>query len=95
MEQFSIVGKDVPRNDARVKATGFAEYTDDMKLPGFILLITVGIFVASVGFTQQSKRMSILRQCIREVIWVEADCKNLGYKNCKAKVKKLQTRRYQ
>ncbi len=34
--QFSIVGKDVPRNDARAKATGAAVYTDDMKLPGML-----------------------------------------------------------
>ena len=36
MEQFSIVGKDVPRNDAVVKARGSAIYTDDMKLPGML-----------------------------------------------------------
>ena len=36
MEQFSIVGKDVPRNDAYAKARGSAVYTDDMKLPGML-----------------------------------------------------------
>ncbi|MBF0549150.1 MAG: molybdopterin-dependent oxidoreductase [Deltaproteobacteria bacterium] len=36
MNQFSIVGKDVPRNDARAKATGSAIYTDDVKLPGML-----------------------------------------------------------
>jgi CO/xanthine dehydrogenase Mo-binding subunit len=36
MEQFSIVGKDVPRNDAVAKARGAAVYTDDMKLPGML-----------------------------------------------------------
>ena len=36
MEQFSIVGKDVPRNDAVAKARGSAIYTDDMKLPGML-----------------------------------------------------------
>lgn len=36
MEQFSIVGKDVPRNDGRAKATGSSIYTDDMKLPGML-----------------------------------------------------------
>jgi 4-hydroxybenzoyl-CoA reductase alpha subunit len=37
MEHFSIVGKDVERVDARVKATGSAIYTDDMKLPGMLI----------------------------------------------------------
>src|SRR4030043_161167 len=36
MEQFSIVGKDIPRTDAEVKARGAAIYTDDMKLPGML-----------------------------------------------------------
>jgi 4-hydroxybenzoyl-CoA reductase alpha subunit len=36
MEQFSIVGKDIPRSDAEVKARGAAIYTDDMKLPGML-----------------------------------------------------------
>ncbi|MFC1883869.1 xanthine dehydrogenase family protein molybdopterin-binding subunit [Thermodesulfobacteriota bacterium] len=36
MERFNIVGKDVPRNDARAKATGSALYTDDIKLPGML-----------------------------------------------------------
>jgi len=36
MEPFSIVGKDVPRNDAYAKARGSAIYTDDMKLPGML-----------------------------------------------------------
>ncbi len=36
MESFSIAGKDVPRADARVKATGAAIYTDDIKLPGML-----------------------------------------------------------
>ncbi|MFH1154434.1 MAG: molybdopterin cofactor-binding domain-containing protein [Pseudomonadota bacterium] len=36
MEEFNIVGKSVPRNDARAKATGTAIYTDDMKLPGML-----------------------------------------------------------
>jgi 4-hydroxybenzoyl-CoA reductase alpha subunit len=36
MEQFSIVGKDVPRNDGRAKATGSSIYTDDIKLPGML-----------------------------------------------------------
>lgn len=36
MKQFNMVGKDVPRNDARAKATGTATYTDDMKLPGML-----------------------------------------------------------
>ena len=36
MEQFSIVGKDVPKTDGRAKATGTATYTDDMKLPGML-----------------------------------------------------------
>jgi 4-hydroxybenzoyl-CoA reductase subunit alpha len=36
MEAFSIVGKNVPRNDGRAKATGSAIYTDDIKLPGML-----------------------------------------------------------
>lgn len=36
MGQFDIVGKDIPRTDARAKATGAAIYTDDMKLPGML-----------------------------------------------------------
>ncbi len=36
MKQFNMVGKDVPRNDSRAKATGSAIYTDDMKLPGML-----------------------------------------------------------
>ena len=36
MEQFNIVGKDVPRNDAEAKARGASVYTDDMKLPGML-----------------------------------------------------------
>ncbi|SPF50858.1 4-hydroxybenzoyl-CoA reductase subunit alpha [Syntrophobacter sp. SbD1] len=36
MKEYSIVGKHVPRNDARAKATGSALYTDDMKLPGML-----------------------------------------------------------
>jgi len=31
-----MIGKDVPRNDARAKATGTAAYTDDLKLPGML-----------------------------------------------------------
>jgi 4-hydroxybenzoyl-CoA reductase alpha subunit len=36
MKQFSIVGKEVPRNDAEAKARGAALYTDDLKLPGML-----------------------------------------------------------
>lgn len=36
MDQFTIVGKDIPRVDAKVKAKGSALYTDDMKLPGML-----------------------------------------------------------
>lgn len=36
MEQFSIVGKHVPRSDAVPKARGSAIYTDDIKLPGML-----------------------------------------------------------
>ncbi len=36
MKEFSIVGKSVPRTDARAKATGAAVYTDDIKLPGML-----------------------------------------------------------
>ncbi len=36
MEPFTIIGKDVPKTDARAKAMGTATYTDDMKLPGML-----------------------------------------------------------
>ncbi|NOZ01804.1 MAG: molybdopterin-dependent oxidoreductase [Deltaproteobacteria bacterium] len=36
MAAFDIVGKGVPRTDARAKATGSATYTDDIKLPGML-----------------------------------------------------------
>ena len=36
MEQHAIIGKDIPRNDGRAKATGAAMFTDDMKLPGML-----------------------------------------------------------
>ena len=36
MKEYSIVGKNVPRNDARAKAAGTAVYTDDIKLPGML-----------------------------------------------------------
>jgi len=36
MARFSTVGKDIPRTDARAKATGAALYTDDIKLPGML-----------------------------------------------------------
>ena len=36
MKPFATIGKDVPRTDAREKATGAAAYTDDMKLPGML-----------------------------------------------------------
>ncbi len=36
MKEFSVVGKSVPRSDARAKATGTAIYADDMKLPGML-----------------------------------------------------------
>ena len=36
MTQYSIIGKGVPRVDAKVKATGEAMYTADLKLPGML-----------------------------------------------------------
>jgi len=36
MAGFDIVGKDIPRTDARAKATGAAVYTDDIKLQGML-----------------------------------------------------------
>ncbi|MFC1822172.1 xanthine dehydrogenase family protein molybdopterin-binding subunit [Thermodesulfobacteriota bacterium] len=36
MENYSIIGKDIPRTDGRAKVTGAAVYTDDMKLPGML-----------------------------------------------------------
>jgi len=37
MQTFTMVGKDVPRNDAEAKARGAALYTDDLKLPGMLV----------------------------------------------------------
>ena len=34
--QYTVIGKDVPRTDGREKATGSAVYTDDIKLPGML-----------------------------------------------------------
>jgi len=36
MENYDLIGKDVPRVDGREKATGTAIYTDDIKLPGML-----------------------------------------------------------
>ncbi|MFH0844625.1 MAG: molybdopterin cofactor-binding domain-containing protein [Pseudomonadota bacterium] len=36
MNSFSIIGKSIPRPDARAKATGAAIYTDDIQLPGML-----------------------------------------------------------
>lgn len=36
MTQYSVVGKGVPRVDGKVKATGEARYTADLKLPGML-----------------------------------------------------------
>ncbi len=36
MKELDIVGRSVPRDDARAKATGTATYTDDIKLPGML-----------------------------------------------------------
>ncbi len=36
MEKFKTVGKNIPKIDARAKATGAALYTDDMKMPGML-----------------------------------------------------------
>ena len=36
MKEFSMIGKNVPRIDARAKATGSAIYADDIKLPGML-----------------------------------------------------------
>ena len=36
MSDFKIIGMDVPRTDARAKATGNALYADDIKLPGML-----------------------------------------------------------
>ena len=34
---FSVIGTSVPRKDARDKATGAVQYTDDLKLPGMLI----------------------------------------------------------
>jgi 4-hydroxybenzoyl-CoA reductase subunit alpha len=36
MQQYSIVGKPLPRIDGKVKATGEAKFTDDLVLPGML-----------------------------------------------------------
>jgi len=36
MDEYTVIGKDIPREDGREKATGTAIYTDDMKLPGML-----------------------------------------------------------
>lgn len=36
MQKFEVAGKEIPRTDARAKATGAAMYTDDLKLPGML-----------------------------------------------------------
>lgn len=36
MDPYTIIGKNVPRNDGRAKATGTAMFTDDLKLPGML-----------------------------------------------------------
>ncbi|HIC86419.1 MAG TPA: 4-hydroxybenzoyl-CoA reductase, partial [Desulfobacterales bacterium] len=36
MKEFSVIGKEIPRADAWLKATGKALYTDDIKLPGML-----------------------------------------------------------
>ena len=36
MKEYSVVGKRVPRIEAAVKATGSAQYTDDMSLPAML-----------------------------------------------------------
>jgi 4-hydroxybenzoyl-CoA reductase subunit alpha len=36
MKEYSVVGKRLPRVDGAVKATGAAQYTDDMTLPGML-----------------------------------------------------------
>ena len=36
MNNYSVIGKDIPRVDGREKATGAAIYTDDIKLPGML-----------------------------------------------------------
>ena len=36
MDDYTVIGKDLPRVDGREKATGTALYTDDIKLPGML-----------------------------------------------------------
>jgi 4-hydroxybenzoyl-CoA reductase subunit alpha len=36
LKTYATIGQDIPRTDARAKATGAAVYTDDMKLPGML-----------------------------------------------------------
>ncbi|NLD37857.1 MAG: molybdopterin-dependent oxidoreductase [Desulfatiglans sp.] len=36
MDKYDIIGKSVPRNHTRDKATGAAQYTDDIMLPGML-----------------------------------------------------------
>ena len=36
MKNFSVVGKNIPRPDAKAKVTGQAQFTDDIKFPGML-----------------------------------------------------------
>jgi CO/xanthine dehydrogenase Mo-binding subunit len=53
--EYRVVGRPVPRKEARAKVTGSAEYVDDVSLPGMLHGVTV--------------RSSIPRGVIREIIF--------------------------
>ena len=37
MGEYSVIGKSIPRKDGPVKATGQAQYTVDIDLPGMLI----------------------------------------------------------
>jgi CO/xanthine dehydrogenase Mo-binding subunit len=68
MEQFSIVGKDVPRNDAVAKARGSAIYTDDLKLPGMLFGQILRSPVAHARIVNIDTRKAKALQGVKSVI---------------------------
>ena len=49
---FSVIGTSVPRKDARDKATGAVQYTDDLKLPGMLIGKINAAPMPMPGYTQ-------------------------------------------
>ncbi|MFN3401287.1 MAG: molybdopterin cofactor-binding domain-containing protein, partial [Ferrovibrio sp.] len=59
--KFTLIGKDVPRLDARAKSNGTAQYTIDVKLPGQLtaLLQRAPLFGATVKSFDASKAKAV------------------------------------